>query len=112
MELMWLVYGISVLSNIGMMAIIMLVLTVLGAGFALFVWAASDGIVKIPYPKTLIALGISAIMIVIVVPREKTMYTMAGAYATQKVAEAPATKEVADKVLKIINEKLDSMVKK
>lgn len=34
---------------------------------------------------------------------------MAGAYATQKIAEAPETKEIANKILNIINEKLNSI---
>lgn len=112
MELMWLVYGISVLSNIGVVSGLVLVFSMVTAIGAGIVYAASEGEAKFPFIKSLIATIVLSTAIVVVVPSEKTMYTMAGAYATQKVAEAPATREVADKVLKIINEKLDSMVKK
>jgi len=109
---MWLVYGISVLSNLGIVVTGTLMTTLFGGGFVLFVYLASEGEAKFPYPKTLITVLLSSILLVVVVPSEKTMYTMAGAYATQKIAEAPETKEIANKVLKIINEKLDSVSKK
>lgn len=46
----------------------------------------------------------------VLLPKEKTAYVMLGAYATQKVAEDPRTQEIGGKVLKMINNKLDSYV--
>ncbi len=39
-------------------------------------------------------------------PTEKTAYLMVGAYATQKIAEAPKTQELGADVLKIIESKI------
>lgn len=39
-------------------------------------------------------------------PSEKTAYFMIGAYATQKIAEAPKTQELGADVLKIIESKI------
>lgn len=41
------------------------------------------------------------------IPSERTAYMMIGAYAAQKVAEQPRTIELSNKVLKIIEKKLD-----
>lgn len=40
------------------------------------------------------------------IPSEKTAYLMVGAYATQKIAEAPKTQELGAEVLKIIELKI------
>lgn len=58
---------------------------------------------------SLIVFVLSAI-INILIPSEKTAYTMVGAYATQKIAEDSRTQEIGGKVLTIINQKLDSYV--
>ena len=110
MELMWMVYSISVLASLATVAILVFVL---GIGISLMVLLAShmDGF-PFPGPKKVIAALVTSLVVIIIVPSEKTMYLMAGAYATQKVAEAPATKELADKIFVIINDKLNSMVKK
>ena len=44
-------------------------------------------------------------------PSEETAYTMVGAYAVQAVATHPATVETSEKVLKLINNKLDEHLK-
>lgn len=46
----------------------------------------------------------------ILIPSDKTAYTMVGAYAAQKIATDERTAEVSGKVLTIINQKLDSYV--
>lgn len=45
-----------------------------------------------------------------VLPDEKTAYTMAGAYAVQRVAETDQAKELGQKVFKVLNSKLDQYV--
>lgn len=59
-----------------------------------------------------ISIWITSICIVfsIVVPSEKTAYLMVGAYATQKIAENDKVQETGEKVLKIINQKLDGLL--
>ena len=46
----------------------------------------------------------------IIIPTERTAYTMVGAYAAQKVAENPEVQGMSNKVLTIINQKLDQYV--
>jgi Na+/H+ antiporter NhaD/arsenite permease-like protein len=50
------------------------------------------------------------ILVNIIIPSEKTAYTMVGAYAAQKVAENPQVRDMSGKVLTIINQKLDHYV--
>lgn len=51
-----------------------------------------------------------AVFVSFIIPTEKTAYTMVGAYAAQKITEDTRTAEVGNKVLTIINQKLDSYV--
>ena len=46
------------------------------------------------------------------IPSAKTMYTMAAVKYGQEVLETPEAKELGQKVYKILNEKLDGLVKK
>ena len=48
----------------------------------------------------------------VLLPTEKTAYTMVAAYATQKVYESPETAKIQAKVLTIINQKLDTFIDK
>jgi hypothetical protein len=64
---------------------------------------------KKAFKIALITLGISS-FVAILIPSEKTAYIMVGAYATQKVAENEKVQETGQKVLSIINNKLDSYV--
>lgn len=53
---------------------------------------------------------ILAVFIHVAIPSEKTMYMMVGAYATQKIAENDKVQQTGQKVLTIIEQKLDSYV--
>jgi len=53
-------------------------------------------------------IGIAILMSLI--PSEKTAYVMVAAYATQKVAQDPRTEVISGKVLKVIEQKLDSYI--
>ena len=48
--------------------------------------------------------------VVILIPSEKTAYTMVGAYAAQKVAENDKVQQMSGKVLTIIEQKLDGYI--
>ena len=49
-------------------------------------------------------------LIQIMIPSERTAYTMVGAYAAQKVVENEKVAQMSGKVLKVIEQKLDSYV--
>ena len=59
--------------------------------------------------KASITLVVSA-LIVTFLPSQKTAYMMIGAYSAQKVAENPRMQEVAAKIMKIIDVKMDEYV--
>jgi hypothetical protein len=69
---------------------------------------ARTTMVKI-FKRALIVFPI-ALFLPVLVPSEKTAYTMVGAYAAQKVAENPEVKNISGKVITIINQKLDQIV--
>ena len=118
MELSLLVYLISVLNNLtpalGFLTVVGLLITgFFGIGFFI---ARTDGakestlaLVKKVFT---IALSVACVsgFLNIILPSEKTAYVMLGAYATQKVAEDPRTQELGNKVLKIVNSKMDSYI--
>lgn len=54
--------------------------------------------------------GVFAFWVLILIPTEKTAYTMVGAYAAQKVAENDKVQQMSGKVLTIIEQKLDGYI--
>lgn len=66
---------------------------------------------SVPYNKKWIGIGIALIISLAIIPSERVAYTMAGAYAAQKVVEHPSTEEVGRKVLDVINMELDNHLK-
>ena len=54
--------------------------------------------------------GVVSAWVLIIIPTEKTAYTMVGAYAAQKVAENDKVQQMSGKVLTIIEQKLDSII--
>lgn len=59
------------------------------------------------YSKTLLTIFCILLPIFVIIPSEKTMYLMAGGYAAQKVVQSP----IADKTLRILEDKMDSYIK-
>ena len=127
MELVWLVYAISLLHGFGTFFTMLVVLSAAsGAGFLIYrgaecsvqSWDSEqtaerkqrDGVWAMNHVKTSIKVMIPAIIILTAIPTEKTAYMMVGAYATQKVAESGVVQETGGKVLTIINQKLDSYI--
>jgi hypothetical protein len=45
------------------------------------------------------------------IPSERAMYMMAGAYAAQSVYESPATQRISGKIIDLIDEKLNNELK-
>lgn len=105
MELVWLVYGISLLKPLTGLGIITCLVT---GALAFVLWGMCvDGYDK-PGKGTwamTIIFVLSAIFTTIL-PTEKTAYTMVGAYAVQKIAEQPEVSDISKDVLTIINSKV------
>ena len=107
MELVWLVYVISLLPKLGFLAFLMILLGGIGSALC-WIAVACDG------PETvhrgflwfITAVPVFGLLLAITLPSEKTAYTMVGAYAAQKVAERPDTQEIAKDVIAIINSKV------
>lgn len=127
MDLVWLVYGISLLKSVGtfltfLVAVsgfaVVAFLMYRGAECSINSWDNQNVIErkKIQGPwamghvKTAMKVLIPCAVILTFLPTERTAYIMVGAYATQKVAESGVVQETGGKVLTIINQKLDSYI--
>jgi NADH:ubiquinone oxidoreductase subunit 6 (subunit J) len=60
--------------------------------------------------KMWFGIGLAAVFLVVLLPSQKTAYTMVGAYAAQKIAQDPKVEQMGSKVLTIINQKLDGYI--
>ena len=106
MELALLVYLISLLPSIGVAAVF---ISISGGIALIFLWGAIliDELFKSRlWPTIFTLIWAFWVFVAIVIPSEKTAYLMVGAYATQKIAEAPKTQELGAEVLKIIELKI------
>ncbi len=106
MELALLVYLISLLPSIGAAAML---ISFTGGIALIFLWGAVliDEFFKSRLWLTIFTLiWVFWAFVAMLIPSEKTAYLMVGAYATQKVAEAPKTQELGAEVLKIIELKI------
>lgn len=113
MDLALLVYGISVFSSLGIVSLVILILSLtvlVVTSLSYLDYSCSDKAFWHKGVTRSLAVLISALIIVIVTPSEKTMYTMVGAYAAQKVAEDPKVQQLSGKVLKLVETKLDSYI--
>lgn len=103
MELALLVYAIGLLGNFnGFLAFCLG-----GSISAIFIWLLSDNVEKIKFWATVsFCLG----LILVIVPSEKTAYTMIGAYAAQKVSKDENVQKLSGKVLTIIEQKMNEYI--
>ena len=60
--------------------------------------------------KWSVAVALTTSSLLVLLPSERTAYLMVGAYATQKIAEDPKVQETGNKVLQVINQKLDEVL--
>lgn len=105
MELVWLVYVISLIKPV---AEVVVLLTIFSGAIAAFLWIAhyvDDYRIGVN-TWLFTSMFVLSLSVAVLLPSEKTAYTMVAAYATQKVAEAPETRELASDVLIIINSKV------
>ncbi len=106
MELALLVYLISLLSSIGAVAAF---ISIFGGVALVFLWGAvliNELFKSRLWPMIFTLIWVFWAFVAMVIPSEKTAYLMVGAYATQKIAEAPKTQELGAEVLKIIGFKI------
>lgn len=106
MELALLVYLISLLSPI---SVATLFISIFGGVALVFLWGAvliNELFKSRLWPTIFSLVWAFWVFVAIVIPSEKTAYLMVGAYATQKIAEAPKTQELGAEVLKIIELKI------
>lgn len=118
MELSLLVYLISVLGNLnpalGFLTVTSLLISVFSAISYTIAMTdhAKETTLNLIKKAFAISMTVSCVagFLNIILPNEKTAYIMLGAYATQKVAEDPRTQELGNKVLKIVNTKMDKYI--
>lgn len=114
MDLALLVYAISVLSSTGAVLLVLSFIATIVAVFSAIGYFAGYYETEINTAKyfwkySVIVLSIIT-PILLFIPSEKTMYTMVGAYAVQKVAEDPKVQQLSAKVLKVVEDKLDGYI--
>lgn len=114
MDLALLVYSISLLAGIKTFFIFVLIGCVLFA-FGNFVhWGESYGDNHTPgfISRTWKTFWIAVISfwVLILIPSERTAYTMVGAYAAQRVSENEKVQQMSGKVLTIIEQRLDGFI--
>jgi len=127
MDLVWLVYCISLLSGFGGIGITTMIASASTAAFFVMYRGMecneagyysdyenekrrqkgenATKVIKV----SIITCFCSALFLTFL-PSEKTAYMMVGAYAAQKVVENDKVQETGGKVLKLINQKLDDYV--
>jgi hypothetical protein len=114
MDLALLVYGISLLHGIGVffVAILFIAAATMAGNFIYWVDGygedRSEGCKNRAWKAFWV--GVCACWALILLPTEKTAYTMVGAYAAQKVAENDKVQQMSGKVLTIIEQKLDGYI--
>lgn len=112
MELALLVYAVSLLDGLLKFLTIMCAAAMLGAvasGVALLESYNDTTVPKRWFRRSLVSLAIMG-FIGTLIPSERTAYIMIAAYATQQVAKAPEVRETGEKVLTLINSKLDQII--
>lgn len=106
MELALLVYIIAILPKI---TNILVVVSVFGgmATAAIWLFYFVEGVLESRlWPTIFTVVFICTTVLAVLIPSERTAYLMVGAYATQKIAEAPKTQQLGADVLKIIESKI------
>lgn len=112
MELALLVYSVSLLDGILTFltfASIVVALGLVASGIGCLEGYGDTEKPKLWFKRSLIALFI-IVFVSTFIPNERTAYMMVAAYATQRIAETPEAKETGDKVLTLINGKLDQLI--
>lgn len=111
MELTLLVYLANVVENLGTalgFVFIGLLLSLIPIGIYT---AETDNTEKgRDCAKTVVTWMLGILFVLVFIPSERTMWVMAGAYATQQVAESKEASVIFDKVNQVIHQKLDEFL--
>ena len=112
MELALLVYAISLLEGLRTFLVVAAFaagMVIIGSGIATLESYNDTAVAKRWFKRSVISLAILGFLSTLI-PTERTAYIMVAAYATQKVAESPEVRDTGDKVLTLINGKLDQLI--
>ncbi len=112
MELALLVYAISLLEGLRTFLVVAAFaagMVIIGSGIATLESYNDTAAAKRWFKRSVITLAVLG-FINTLIPTERTAYIMVAAYATQKVAESPEVRGTGDKVLTLINSKLDQLI--
>ena len=112
MELALLVYGVSLLDgllNFLWLVAIVTSLALIGSGIVIMEGYGDTSNYKLWFKRCLVAL-FAVGFISALIPNQRTAYIMVAAYATQKIAQTPEARLTGDKVLTLINSKLDQLI--
>lgn len=113
MELALLVYAVSLLDSLHTLVVFICgISTVIAivSGICLIETYNNSKPSNIKWLKRGCIVGASAAVIGTFIPSERTAYIMVAAYAAQKVAESPEVRDTGDRVLTLINSKLDQLI--
>jgi len=115
------IYFVEVLDKISCALTFIFIIAFLGAIVSLIVWSfnadmskfGNDYATKAASAKKMLK-GIVIVMCVtgildIIIPSKKTIYLMIGGYAAESIYESPEAKAFGNKVLNIVNNKLDEL---
>lgn len=110
MSIVWLIYFASIVQGVA----VLLVFSAIVCLFVYVVWwvAFSDRLANSPPPFKFICSPIICLSLAVLLPSERVIYTMAGAYAVEQIATSDGAKQIGGKVLDLINQKLDSELSK
>lgn len=110
MDLAILVYAISILKPLSVMLQMMIVTSMMMLFITLMFYMSDYYIKDTTFIRTrrycIVGLFIAAIG-VIFIPSERTAYMMVSAYAAQKIATDPTVARLNEKVVKLIERKID-----
>lgn len=116
MELALVIYFIGILPSIDKMCGIFIAISF---GLILFTafFTALEGSSIFEFTKrhttfmyTLFGMMFMATLTTVAIPSEKTMYMMAGAYATQQVYQSEEARQLGSKLVKLIDKKMEQYI--
>ena len=107
MELALLVYIIAILPKITNILVVASFFGVMATVTIWLIYFVEEGAFESRLWPTIFTVVFTCTTgLAVLMPSERTAYLMVGAYATQKIAEAPKTQELGAEVLKIIESKI------
>lgn len=122
--MIWLIYAASVLDDLNDVLILFSIMCLIAWLFYGFNYLESKSFPTITKNKEekialwsffkhkLVIISCSLLFFSVFVPSEKTLYMMIGAHYSEKVFDSDESKKIADKIIKVIELKLDEQIEK